>query len=99
MTPKTINYVDQERQDNFSCKHENTLKSMEFSEGDEQLCLLTVGCYITDKIVMLSKTGEKLCDFISFKRMHPEVIHFSDDLKLYVFSGSTKKLYSYGIQY
>ena len=39
---KTINYVDQERQDNFSCKHENTLKSMEFSEGDKQLCLLTV---------------------------------------------------------
>ena len=58
-----------------------------------------VGCYITDKIVMLSKTGEKLCDFISFKRMHPEAIHFSNDLKLYVFSGSTKKLYSYGIQY
>ena len=42
MTQKTINYVDQERQDNFSCKHENTLKSTEFSEGDEQLCLLTV---------------------------------------------------------
>ena len=38
MTPKTINYVDQEKQDNFSCKHENTLKSMEFYEGDEQLC-------------------------------------------------------------
>ena len=42
MTPKTIKYVDQERQDNFSCKHENTWKSTEFSEGDEQLCLLTV---------------------------------------------------------
>ena len=42
MTSKTIKYVDQEKQDNFSCKHENTLKSMEFSEGDEQLCLLTV---------------------------------------------------------
>ena len=26
-----------------------------------------VGCYITDKIVMLSKTGEKLCDFIAFR--------------------------------
>ena len=39
MTPKTIKYVDQEKQDNFSCKHEITLKSMEFSEGDEQLCL------------------------------------------------------------
>ena len=35
-------HVDQEKQDTFSCKHENTLKSMEFSEGDEQLCLLTV---------------------------------------------------------
>ena len=42
MTPKLIKYVDQEKQDNFSCKHENTLKYMEFSEGDEQLCLLTV---------------------------------------------------------
>ena len=45
MTRKTIKYVDQEKQDNFSCKHENTLKSMEFSEGDEQLCLLTVDSY------------------------------------------------------
>ena len=43
MTPKTIKYVDQKKQDNFSCKHENTLKSMEFSEGDEYLCLLTDG--------------------------------------------------------
>ena len=42
MTPKLIKSVDQEKQDTFSCKHENTLKSMEFSEGDEQLCLLTV---------------------------------------------------------
>ena len=42
MTPKSIKSVDQEKQDTFSCKHENTLKSMEFSEGDEQLCLLTV---------------------------------------------------------
>ena len=32
MAPKTIRYVDQEKQD----------KNMEFSEGDEQLCLLTV---------------------------------------------------------
>ena len=42
MTPKTLKCVDQEKQDNFSCKHENTLKSMEFFESDEQLCLLTV---------------------------------------------------------
>ena len=47
MTPKTIKYVDQKKQDNFSCKHENTLKSMEFSEGDEHLCLLTDGCFTT----------------------------------------------------
>ena len=43
MTPKTIKCVDQEKQDTFSCKHENTLKSglksMEFSEGDKQLFL------------------------------------------------------------
>ena len=45
MTSKTIKYVDQKKQDNFSCKHENTLKSMEFSEGDEYLCLLTDGCF------------------------------------------------------
>ena len=46
ITPKTIKYVDQKKQDNFSCKHENTLKSMEFSEGDEHLiCLLTDGCF------------------------------------------------------
>ena len=45
MTPKTLKCVDKEKQDNFSCKHENTLKSMEFFESDEQLCLLTVaGC-------------------------------------------------------
>ena len=36
MAPKTIRCVDQEKQD------KNTYKSMEFSEGDEQLCLLTV---------------------------------------------------------
>ena len=42
MTPKTIKCVDHEKQDTFSCKHEKTLKSMEFSKGDEQLCLLTV---------------------------------------------------------
>ena len=30
MTPKFRKYVDQERQNNFSCKRENTLKSMEF---------------------------------------------------------------------
>ena len=39
---KTNKYVDHEQQDKFACEHENTLKSMEFSEGDEQLCLLTV---------------------------------------------------------
>ena len=37
MTPKTLTCVDQEKQDNFSCKHENTLKSMEFFGSDEQL--------------------------------------------------------------
>ena len=48
---KTIKYVDQERQDNFSCKRENTLKSMEFSEGDEQLCLLTVrNIFLSDEL-------------------------------------------------
>ena len=46
MTPKTIKYVDQVQQDNFSCKLENTLKSMEFSEAEEQLCLLTVHLFL-----------------------------------------------------
>ena len=63
MTPKTINYVYQERQDNFSCKHENTLKSTEFSEGDEQLCLLTVARFVSDLVgtqivgFLFSRTG------------------------------------------
>ena len=35
MTPKSRIYVDQKRQDNFSCKHENTWKNMEFSKGGE----------------------------------------------------------------
>ena len=30
LTPKARKYVERERQDNFSRKHENTLKSMEF---------------------------------------------------------------------
>ena len=30
MTPKSWKYVDQRTQDNFSCEHENTCKSMEF---------------------------------------------------------------------
>ena len=34
---KTLKYVDQEKQGNFSCEHENTFKSMKFSESDEQL--------------------------------------------------------------
>lgn len=60
---------------------------------------LYIGCYITDKIVMISKSGERLCDFLTFKRMHPETIYLSDDSKMYVFSGSTKKLYCYGMKY
>ena len=31
-------YVDQKRQDNFSCKHGNTLKSMDFSKIDKYFC-------------------------------------------------------------
>ena len=42
MAVKMLKCVDQEKQDNFSCKHEKTLKSMEFFESDEQSCLLTV---------------------------------------------------------
>ena len=42
MGPKPLKCVDQEKHDNCFCKHENTLKSMEFSVSDEQLCLLTV---------------------------------------------------------
>ena len=30
MTPKSCKYVDQNKQDNLTCKHENTCKSMEF---------------------------------------------------------------------
>ena len=37
MTPKTLQCINQEQQDNFSCKHENTrtLKSMEFYKRDK----------------------------------------------------------------
>ena len=38
MTPKTLKYVNYEKQDNFSRKHENTLKSMEFYKRDEYFC-------------------------------------------------------------
>ena len=47
MRSKTLKYVDQEKQGNLSCEHENTFKSMEFSESDEQLYLLTVYHHIT----------------------------------------------------
>ena len=46
MRSKTLKYVDQEKQGNVSCEHENTLKAMEFSESVEQLCLLTVSTQI-----------------------------------------------------
>ena len=42
MRSKTLKYVDQKKQGNISCEHENTLKPMDFSKSDEQLCLLTV---------------------------------------------------------
>ena len=60
MTPKTIKCVDQENQDTFSFKHENTLKSMEFSEGDEQLCLLTVvfNIFLLSQILDLKRPTE-----------------------------------------
>ena len=38
MTPKTLKYVNYETQDNFSRKHENTWKSMEFYKRDEYFC-------------------------------------------------------------
>ena len=38
MTPKSLKYVNLEKQDNFSRKHENTLKSMEFYKHDEYFC-------------------------------------------------------------
>ena len=38
MTPKSLKYVNLEKQDNFSRKHENTLKSMEFYKRDEYFC-------------------------------------------------------------
>ena len=42
MTPKILEYVNQEKQDKFSCKPENTCKSMEFSKHDEYFCPPTV---------------------------------------------------------
>ena len=37
-TPKPLKYVNQEKQDIFSCKHENTFKSMEFYKRDKYFC-------------------------------------------------------------
>ena len=65
MTPRTIKYVDQEKQDIFSCKHENTWKSMEFSEGDEQLCLLTVFSTVIFQIGKKSPKFQWKWDLIS----------------------------------
>ena len=50
MTPKARKYVDWERQDNFSCIHENTLKTMEFLMPE------TLILHITVAIMGLSQT-------------------------------------------
>ena len=49
MTPKILKYVDQVKQDKFSCKRENTCKSMEFSKRDEYFCPPTVSGTYTMK--------------------------------------------------
>ena len=51
MTPKTLKYVNLEKQDNFSRKHENTLKSMEFYKRDEYFCPPSVIPYFKQRIV------------------------------------------------
>ena len=42
MTPKILKYINQEKQDKFSCKRENTCKSMEFTKRDNYFCAPTV---------------------------------------------------------
>ena len=53
---KTIKYVDQKKQDNFSCKHEKTLKFMEFSEGDEHFTVALRFWYGTTPVSNPSQT-------------------------------------------
>ena len=79
MTPKTIKYVDQKKQDNFSCKHENTLKSMEFSEGDKHLCLLTVARpgieSISDALTLRCRLSGTKCSDDAIQRLVRVLIH------------------------
>ena len=42
MTPKILKYVIHVKQDKFSCKRENTCKSMEFSKRDEYFCPVVI---------------------------------------------------------
>lgn len=60
---------------------------------------LYIGCYINDKIVMINSNGQKVCDFLTFRRMNPELVYLNEESKLFVFGGVTKKLYCYGITY
>ena len=46
MVPKLCKYVDQERQNNFSCKRENTLKSMVFATLWTLIWHVTVSIYL-----------------------------------------------------
>ena len=50
MTPKLRKHIDKERQDNFSCKHENTRKSMQFLTLWKYFWSLTV--YIDNEKVL-----------------------------------------------
>ena len=77
MAPKTLKCVYQEKQDNFSCKHENTLKSMEFFESNKQLCLLTESKTMNlqngkevAKTMNLQNDTDKICGWSFGARFH-----------------------------
>ena len=44
MSPKLLKYINQDKQDKFSSKRENTCKSLEFSKRDKYFCPPTVSC-------------------------------------------------------
>ena len=58
MTPKSLKYFDKERHDDFSCKHENTYKSMKITTLWNYFWSLTV--YINPTDVIALKTDVKV---------------------------------------
>ena len=66
-TPKSCKYVDQKTQDNFSCKHENTCKSMEIPTLWKYFWSLTspltlMGKYVFQNFLKFQTVVYRKCD-------------------------------------